>query len=154
MGVMLGRAAVLAAVVVLLPSVARAELRRVEFKLPGMDCAYCNGAMSTAVKKLDGVEAVELIVEKAAAVIRLKADNTITLQQLRRVIKSVGYDAKDAEITARGRITNAGATFDLLNGTVMRLASPPAGGSDAIVEVTGIAKDASDAETLTIATIK
>lgn len=155
MGCMLGRAAALAAVVVLLPSAAAAEIRRAEFKLEGMDCAYCNGAMSTAVKKLDGVESVELIAEKGAAVIRLRADNKITLQQLRRVIKSVGYEAKNADITARGKIVGGGSSFDLMNGSVLQLAEATRADSDAVVEVTGIAKPGEkDAEVLTIATIR
>jgi copper chaperone CopZ len=149
------RAAIIAAVV-LLPTAARAELRP-EFKLEGMDCVYCNGAMSTAVKKLEGVESVELIAEKGVAIIRLKPDNTITLQQLRRVIKSVGYDAKAADITARGRIGGdaAPATVDLLNGSVLKLAAPPAHTSDAVVELTGVVKPAENGdEILTVATIK
>src|SRR5688500_15117467 len=94
----------------LAPAMASAELRRAEFKLEGMDCAYCNGAMSAAVRKLDGVESVELVADKGTAVIRLKPDNKITLPQLRRVIKSVGYEAKAAEITARGRIVVSAGT--------------------------------------------
>jgi copper chaperone CopZ len=150
----LWRAAVLA-LVVLVPASARAELRRAEFTLEGMDCAYCNGAMSTAVKKLDGVESVELIADKGVAVIRLKADNKVTLAQLRRVIKSVGYEAKAAAITARGRISGGGSSFDLLNGSVLQLAGAAHDASDAIVEVTGVAKPGEqDAEILTIATVR
>ena len=144
-------------IALLLPTAARAELRRAEFKLPGMDCVYCNGAMSTAIKKLDGIESVELIAEKGVAVIRLKADNKITLQQLRRVIKSVGYDATAADITARGRMSGSGAaaTVDLLNGSVLKLTAPPAQASDAVVEVTGVVKPGENGdELLTIATIK
>jgi len=149
--------AALLAIAVLIPTSARAELRRAEFKLEGMDCAYCNGTMSNAIKKLEGVESVELIAEKGAAVIRLKADNKITLQQLRRVIKSVGYDAKAADITARGRISGTGAqaAVDLLNGSTLKLTAPPAQASDAVVEITGVVKPGENGdELLTIATIK
>jgi copper chaperone CopZ len=143
-----------ALVVVAIPSVARAELRRAEFKLAGMDCAYCNGAMSTAVKKLEGVDSIDLDIAKSAAVIRLKAGNTITLQQLRRVIRSVGYDAKDAAITARGRLAADGKTLDMLNGSVLQLATAhdrPEG----IAEVTGtVTLRQPDTDVLTIATIK
>lgn len=143
-----------ASLIVLAPSLAGAEIRRAEFKLPGMDCAYCNGAMTTAVKKLEGVESIDLDLERGAAVIRLKADNTITLPQLRRVIRSVGYEAKDAVITARGRITAGGKTFDLLNGSVLQLDSPRDGG-DGIVDVTGTATEGkAGAGVLTIATLK
>jgi copper chaperone CopZ len=129
-------------------------LLRAEFTLPGMDCAYCNGAMTAAVKKIDGVESVELTPAKGMAVVRLKADNKVTLAQLRRIIKSVGYDAKDATVTARGRFAEAGTQFDLLNGTVLQLpaARPDAGG--AIVQVTGVVKADKDAEILTIASVR
>ena len=146
---------ILLAAVVLLPSAAHAELRRAEFALPGMDCVYCNGAMSTAVKKLDGVESVELAADKGLAVIRLKADNKITLQQLRRVIKSVGYDAKTATITARGRFAEGGSTFDLLNGAVLQVADARRDATGAIVEITGTARPGEqDAEILTITAVR
>jgi len=141
----------------LVPSMASAELRRAEFKLEGMDCAYCNGAMGAAVRKLDGVESVELIADKGTAVIRLKPDNKITLPQLRRVIKSVGYEIKAVDISARGRIVvSAGKPgFDLMNGSVLELAGEPREPADAIVEITGISKPGDkDGEILTIATVR
>jgi copper chaperone CopZ len=144
--------------VVLLASPVSAELRRAEFTMPGMDCAYCNGAMSGAIKKLEGVESIDMLPDKGTAVIRLKADNKITLQQLRRAIKSFGYEVKGAEITARGRVTatpGSAMTLDLLNGAVLQIAGGVAQASDAIVEVTGTVKAGEkDQEILTIATIR
>ena len=154
MSTLFGRLALFAGMLLLGPGSARAELLRAEFKLPGMDCAYCNGAMSGAVKKTDGVEAVDLAPDKGTVVIRLKADNKVTLAQLRRIIKSVGYDAKDATVTARGRFTEAGARFDLLNGTVLQLAGARPGSADTIVEVTGTVKSDKDAEILTVASVR
>jgi copper chaperone CopZ len=149
-----GRFALLAAMAILAPAAARAELLRAEFTLPGMDCAYCNGALSAAVKKVEGVESIDLTPGKGAADVRLKADNKVTLAQLRRIIKSVGYDAKDATVTARGRFTDAGTRFDLLNGTVLQLASPSANTSSAIVEVAGVVKADKDAEILTVTSVR
>lgn len=151
----MNRLSVWAALAILLaPAAARGEIRRAEFKLAGMDCAYCNGAMSAAIKKLEGVESIDLDAARGAAVIRLKAGNKITLQQLRRVIRSVGYDAKDADITARGRVAADGTTIDLLNGATLQLAAPP-DRTGAIVEVTGTATPKPpDSDVLAIATIK
>ena len=154
MKTLLGRLAVLAGTAVLAPADARAELLRAEFKLPGMDCAYCNGAMSGAVKKVEGVESVDLVPEKGTAVIRLKADNKVTLAQLRRIIKSVGYDAKDATVTARGRFAEAGTRFDLLNGTVLQLTAAPPNPPSAIVEVEGDVKPDKDVEILTVTRVR
>ena len=135
---------------------ASAELQRVDFKLDGMNCAYCNGAMTAALKKLDGVLSVELSPEQGTAVIRLKADNKITLEQLRRLVRSTGYATKDAAIIARGRIVGTGEpAFDLLNGSRLPLAERPAQASEAIVELAGVSRaDDKNVERLTVTSIK
>jgi copper chaperone CopZ len=145
------------AIAALSPSTASAELRTVKFKLAGMDCVYCNGAMNKALKKLDGVESIELLPDKGTAEIRLKADNKITLRQVRGIVKSTGYTPGDAAITARGRITGAGATaaFDLLNGSTLPIVEGAKDPGAAIVEIVGVSKiDDKNEERLTITSIK
>ena len=114
--------------------------------------------MSAAIRKLEGVESVEVSHQKASAEIRLKAGNTITLPQMRRIIRSIGYPTKDAEITARGRIviTGADATLDLLNGSVLPIVEGAKGASEAVVEVAGVSQpgDGKDEERLTLKSIK
>ena len=77
--------------------------------------------MSVALKKLDGVESVDVSLEKASADIRLKPGNTITLPQLRRIIREAGYPTKDAQIEARGTVIerNGRPTLDLQNGSFL-----------------------------------
>ncbi len=135
------RVAVLLSAGVLIPSTASAELRRVQFKVEGMSCAYCNTTMSGALKKLEGVEKVELVAESGLVVIELKAENKIALEQLRRIVRSNGYPTKEAEITARGRIQNSGGalTFDLLNGSTLALSEPPSRTPKESVEIKGVA---------------
>jgi copper chaperone CopZ len=98
--------------------------------------------VSVAIKKLDGVESVDVSLEKASADIRLKPDNRITLPQLRQIIKNNGYPTKDAQVTARGRIVERNGTpvLDLLNGTVLELTDKPKIASDRTVEVTGVSR--------------
>lgn len=122
-----------------------------------MDCAYCNGAMNRALKKLEGVESIELLPDKGTAEIRLKADNKITLREVRGIVKSTGYTPGDAEITARGRITGAGATasLDLLNGSTLPIGDGANDAGGAIVEVVGVSRvDGKNEERLTITAIK
>jgi copper chaperone CopZ len=136
---------------------ASAELRQVRLNAPGMDCASCARAMSKAVKQLDGVESVDLIVEKSSVEIRLRADNRVTLERIRREMRAFGYQTKDAEITARGRITDSDGTpvLDLLNGSVLRLAEKPASPPSGPVEITGVSTlDEKLGERVTIATVK
>ena len=153
----LRRLACVAALALTVPSPVSAELRRVRIDVPGMDCASCARAMSGAVKKIDGVEAVDLSPEQMSVEIRLRADNRVTLERIRREMRAFGYPTKDAAITARGTIADRDGTavLDLLNGSTLALTekppSPPAG----IVEITGTSTfDEKAGERLTIATVK
>ena len=114
--------------------------------------------MSVAIRKLEGVESVEVSLQKGSAEILLKPDNKITLPQIRRIIRSSGYPTKDAEITARGRIVTSGAdpVLDLLNGSVLPIVEGGQGAGDAVVEVVGVSRpgEGKDEERLTIKSIK
>jgi copper chaperone CopZ len=107
--------------------------------------------------KLPGVESAEVSLDKASADIHLKADNNITMPQLREVLKKNGYPTRDAQIEARGKIVDAGGTltFDLLNGATMVLVLDPKGvpvrpGPQAI-EITGVSRaDGKAAEKLAL----
>jgi hypothetical protein len=111
--------------------------------------------------KLPGIESAAVSLDKASADIRLKEGNRITLPQLRELLKKNGYPTRDAEVEARGRISDANGklVFDLLNGTAM--AVEPA--SDAValragpgtVTVSGVSRPAGQAaETLTVKSVR
>ena len=106
--------------------------------------------------KLPGVESAEVSLDKASADIRLKADNRISMTQLRQVLKKNGYQTRDAQIEARGRIVLAGGTLvlDLLNLSVMELdaKSVAATASTQIVDVSGISRADKATEKLTLLT--
>ena len=99
--------------------------------------------MSVAVKKMNGVETVEVSLEKASAVIVLKEGNAVSLPELRRVIRNSGYPTRDAQVTARGKIVERGGTrvLDLLNGFALTITNPSdVKVSDTVVEVTGVSQ--------------
>jgi copper chaperone CopZ len=98
--------------------------------------------VSVALKKLDGVESVDVSLERSTADIRLKAGNGITLPQLRRIIRQAGYPTKDAEVVARGTIVerNGKPALDLQNGSYLDLAAKPAVASTGSIEVSGVSR--------------
>ena len=113
--------------------------------------------MSVAVKKLEGVEGVTVSLEKSTAVVTLKADNKVTLAQLRTVIRQSGYPTRDAQVTARGRFVERGGTpvLDLLNGSVLELAARPDGAPADPVDVTGVSRESErKTDRLTVLTVK
>ena len=109
--------------------------------------------MSVAIKKLDGVESIDVSLEKSSADIKLKAGNTITLAQIRRIIRSNGYPSKDAQIDAKGMFVERDGkpVFDLLNGSTLDLAEKPKDAPAEAVDITGVSRPGDkDAERLTI----
>ena len=64
--------------------------------------------MRVAVRKLDGVESVEVSLERASAAINLRPGNRITLSQLRQIIKNNGFTAKEATVTVVGMLMERG----------------------------------------------
>ena len=109
--------------------------------------------MSVAVKKLEGVESVDVSLEKSSAVIVLKPDNKVTLSQLRRVIRNSGYPTRDAQVSAKGTIMDRGGkpVLDLLNGSFLDLTEIPKGAPAGPVEIAGVSRlVGKDIERLTI----
>ena len=60
--------------------------------------------MRVAVRKLDGVESVDVSLERAVAEIRLAPGNRVTLGRLRQLIKDNGFTSKEAVVTAIGSL--------------------------------------------------
>ena len=70
------------------------------------------------MQKIEGVTSVAVSLKQGVTFLELRAGNTVTLAQLRMVIKHNGFVSKDATVTARGAV--AGATFEV-RGTGERL---------------------------------
>ena len=64
--------------------------------------------MRVAVQKLSGVESVNVSLERAVTDIQLRPGNSITLEQLRTIIKNNGFTAKEATVTVVGKLIERG----------------------------------------------
>ncbi len=70
------------------------------------------------MRKVDGIQAVNVSLKDGLTVLELRPDNKVTLAQLRQVIKNNGFVSRDAVVTARGAVS--GTTFEV-TGTGERL---------------------------------
>jgi copper chaperone CopZ len=82
-----------------------------------MTCAH---VVNVALKKVRGVETVEVGLNRNRADVKLKAGNTVTVRQLWKLLHDKGYTAKTTVIVARGemgggqfRTAGTGETFPL-----------------------------------------
>ena len=84
--------------------------------------------MRVAVQKLPGVESVNVSLERASTDIQLRPGNSITLEQLRRIIKNNGFTSKEATVTVVGKLIERGGqpALDVTGtNTVMLIVADP-----------------------------
>lgn len=62
--------------------------------------------MRVALGRVDGVASVDVTLKRGVAHITLRDGNTVTLAQVRRIVKDAGYTSRDAAVTAAGRIVS------------------------------------------------
>jgi copper chaperone CopZ len=112
-----------------------------------------------ALVNLPGIESADVSLDKASTDIRLKADNRITMSQLRDVLKNNGYPTRDAHVEARGRIVERSGklVLDLLNGSTMNVEGQGVAlkASDQIVQISGVSRaEGKSGERFTIQSVK
>jgi copper chaperone CopZ len=75
-----------------------------------MTCAH---VVNVALKKVPGVEMVEVSLNKGLATVKLKPGNTVSVPQLWQLIHENGYTPKTTSVSVRGEVTGAPGRFQL-----------------------------------------
>ena len=75
-----------------------------------MTCAH---VVDVALKKVAGVETVEVSLNKGLATVKLKPDNTVSVPQLWELIHKNGYTPKTTVVLVRGELTNVNGSLHL-----------------------------------------
>ena len=149
---------------------AQAEFKRIELKILGMDCAICAHGIRVAVQKMEGVDSVQISLERAQADVRLRPENRVVLDDFRRIVKANGFEPREAVVTVVGSAREAQGKLQLdVAGTAQSLvvsAKSDAGahqqlkaagapGATAVLEVVGVVEKASDgSESITATAVK
>jgi len=80
-----------------------------------MTCAH---VVDVALKKVAGVESVEVSLNKGLATVKLKPANTVSVPQLWELIHRNGYTPKTTVVSVRGELTNVNGSIQLkISGT-------------------------------------
>jgi copper chaperone CopZ len=124
--------------------------------------------VSVAVKKIEGVQSVNVSLNKGLVTIDLAAGNHLTMAQLRGVIKANGFSPKEANVVIDGSLQNQSGTPVLrVDGTdesliVVASSHPPARSANveplaaegAHVEITGVIEPSKDTGRLAVTAVK
>ena len=90
-----------------------------------MTCAH---VVHVALKKVSGVESVEVSLNKGLATVKLKAGNAVSVPQLWEIIHRNGYTPKATSVSVRGDVTDVQGRLGLkvsgTNDTLALVADP------------------------------
>jgi copper chaperone CopZ len=75
-----------------------------------MTCAH---VVDVALKKVAGVESVEVSLNKGLATVKLKPGNTVSVPQLWELIHKNGYTPKATAVFVRGELANVNGSLQL-----------------------------------------
>jgi len=81
-----------------------AQLIKVDQEVFGMDCAPCAYGLERGLKKMDGLEKVQVSLNDGKAYLKLASDNKLTLQKIQEEVRNNGFSAKNAEVTIVGQL--------------------------------------------------
>ena len=85
-----------------------------------MTCAH---VVNVALKKVSGVESVEVSLNKGLAAVKLKPGNTVSVPQLWEIIHQNGYTPKTTSVSVRGDLMEVRGSPQLkVSGTDQALA--------------------------------
>ena len=73
------------------------QLKTVSIPVEGMSCVSCAARVRRTLKSIDGVQHVEVSLERREAVVRFAADK-VTSERLESAINSLGYKAGKARV--------------------------------------------------------
>jgi cation transport ATPase len=127
------------ALALLLPSfAAHAEYQQVNLTVFGMDCAPCAHAIHVSMKGIQGVDTVDVDLNTGLVAIKLAAGNSASMRQFNQAVEKNGFTHKDANITAKGKLSGTASTpFLEVAGTTDRYALSPAAASADIAALLG-----------------
>lgn len=99
--------------------------------------------MRVALEKVEGIEKVNVTLKRGVAHITFRPGNSVTLTQLRKVIKDAGYTTRDATVTVTGAVTATGKQLTLaVSGTPASFALAPEKG----ISLAGLEKAAREGD--------
>ena len=69
------------------------EPRQIEVTILGMSCPFCAYGVEQKLKKLEGVEALEVVLETGIATLTLEDEADVSNEELKKQVKEAGFEA-------------------------------------------------------------
>lgn len=83
---------------------ASAQVETATVKLDGLSCAFCAYGLEKRLKKVEGVEKVEIKVDQGTANLTLKKGKTLSIEAVEKAVKDGGFTPREISLTVTGRL--------------------------------------------------
>jgi len=82
----------------------QAQMRTLTVSVYGLQCPFCAYGLEKSLKKVEGVEAIKINLEKGLVTLSIKKGQSINISRVRLAIKNSGFTPKTMKIIAAGII--------------------------------------------------
>lgn len=87
------------------PIRASAQVETAAVKLDGLSCAFCAYGLEKRLKKVEGVEKLEIQVDQGTANLTVKKGKALPIEAVEKAVKDGGFTPREVSLTVMGRLT-------------------------------------------------
>ena len=81
-----------------------AQVEKATVKIDGLSCPLCAHGLDKKLKKVEGVEKLEVMVDEGTAKITVKKGSSLSIEEVEKAVKDGGFTSGDISITVTGRL--------------------------------------------------
>ncbi len=111
-----------AAIYILQPAPAFAQIEEVRIGVDGLTCNLCAAGLERSLRKLDSVSSVQVALADETATVQLKAGAAFDPDQFRAAVRNAGQEARQFELRLSGAVQRQDGRYSLRPGAGSSLA--------------------------------
>ncbi len=90
---------------------ALAQVEKVEIRVDGLACPFCAYGLEKKLKKIEGVEKVQINVQDGIATLRSRKGKSVEVENLESVVKDAGFTPREITAIIVGKVRQSDGTL-------------------------------------------
>ncbi len=99
---------------------ARAEMRAAELRVNGLSCPFCAFGIEKKLRRVSGVNEVEVFLDEGRIRLVLSAENTATVRDLENAVEDAGFELSGLSVDVEGTLIEDDGAMVLRAGEASR----------------------------------
>ncbi len=93
------------ALLLVIPVTSQAEILEAELRVNGMSCPFCAFGIEKKLRRVDGVQEVDVLLDEGRVRLTFRADNAATVDALEDAVGKAGFQLSGMKLKVRGILT-------------------------------------------------